>query len=194
MYHLQIGNHFGLRLVEVLLEVHVGYYRFEQHFEVVQGDLCAIFVSEIEEPVEDDGLVLNTALVKEHDHQAEEVSHEDYTVEYLGVNAIALIYLIRLFLRNIVDVLLASNIRYVEEGRVLHDAEDEPRADDACAFILKVSIITGVSNPIYKPDQDEKAYPVYYIEADTICHSKRPDTVIGAFACHVNDVDEVIPV
>ena len=139
-------------MVQVLLEVHVGHNRFEQHLEVVQSDLGAILVCEVEKTVEDDGLVLDAALVEEHDRQAEEVPHEDYAVEYLGVDAKAIIYLLLL---RVFPVRLTSDIRYIEESQVLHDAENNPNANDAGALKLEIRIITCMSNPKHEPDQDE---------------------------------------
>ena len=77
---------------------------------------------------------MDSALVEEHDRQAEQVPHEDYTVEYLGVDAKAVVYLMLLLRSNVVRVILTSDIRYVKEGRVLQDAENNPNADDAGAL------------------------------------------------------------
>ena len=98
---------------------------------------------------------MDTALVEEHDRQAEEVPHEDYTVEYLGVGAKAVVYLMLHLRSNVVRVRLTSDIRYVKEGRILQDAENNPNADDAGALEFEVGIIAGVSDPIYEPDQDK---------------------------------------
>ena len=72
----------------------------------------------------------------------------------------------------------------------MQDAEKDPNKDDASALIFEVCIIAGVSNPIHKPYQDDKANPVDNIEADAICHSKRPDSLIGG---QVNE-REVVPI
>ena len=84
---------------------------------------------------------------------------------------------------------LTSDIRYIEEGQVLHNAENNPNADDAGALILEIRIITRMSNPKHEPDQDEKANPIDYIEADAIRYSKRPDSpMVG----HVNERDAFV--
>ena len=116
---------------------------------------------------------MDAALVEEHDCQTEEVSHEDYTVEYLGIDAKAIIYLLLIW---VFPVRLTGDIRYIEEGQVLHNAENNPNADDAGALILEIRIITRMSNPKHEPDQDEKANPVDYIEANGIRLSKRLDS------------------
>ena len=58
-------------MVQVLRKAPIRHHGFEQHLQIIQGNLGAILVCEVKETVENDRLVLDAALVEEHNHQAE---------------------------------------------------------------------------------------------------------------------------